>query len=206
MSQRNSEYGRVRNDAYYTPAWVTRTLFPYLPKRLSYAWEPSAGNDKMSNVLIERFPQVAATDLDHGVDFLTIPSFDGDCVITNPPYDQAQAFIEHALELTQPKLGVVAMLLRVDYDTARTRRHLFADSRIFACKLTLTKRIRWFEGTTGSPSENHAWFVWDWRHSGPAILAYDKEGDHGPRATKRSLSGSATRPRPIQVQLRAQQT
>jgi hypothetical protein len=58
------------------------------------------------------------------------------------------------------------MLLRVDFDSAKSRRHLFADCPAFAGKIVLTKRIRCIEGSTGSPSFNHAWFVWDRQHRG----------------------------------------
>jgi len=71
-----------------------------------------------------------------------------------------------------PADGLIAMLLRTDFDRAKTRRHLFGDCVTFAKKLVLTKRIRWFEGSSGSPSFNHAWYLWDARHCGPPTLAY----------------------------------
>ena len=67
---------------------------------------------------------------------------------------------------------VVAMLLRTDFDHAASRAHLFADCATFAKKVVLTKRIRWFEGSKGSPSFNHCWMIWDREHRGPATLAY----------------------------------
>ena len=99
-----------------------------------------------------------------------------DAIITNPPYDLATEFIEHALRLTEPAAGVVAMLLRTDFDHAKGRAHLFGCCPAFAKKVVLTKRIVWFEPEPGekgkSPSFNHAWFVWDWRHEGAPALAY----------------------------------
>jgi hypothetical protein len=38
--------------------------------------------------------------------------------------------------------------------------------------VVLTKRIKWFEGSKGQPSFNHAWFIWDWKHEGAPTLAY----------------------------------
>ena len=61
-------------------------------------------------------------------------------IITNPPYALAQNFIEHALELMKPD-GIVAMLLRTDFDHAKTRQHLFGGCDQFAKKVVLTKRI-----------------------------------------------------------------
>jgi len=44
------------------------------------------------------------------------------------------------------------MLLRTDFDHAASRRHLFVDCAMFAKKVVLTKRIRWFEDSNGSPA------------------------------------------------------
>jgi hypothetical protein len=43
---------------------------------------------------------------------------------------------------------------------------------MFAKKVVLTKRIRWFEDSVGSPSFNHCWMIWDRQHRGPPTLAY----------------------------------
>ena len=39
-------------------------------------------------------------------------------------------------------------------------------------ELVLTRRIVWFDGRNAAPSFNHSWYVWDWKHSGPPVLAY----------------------------------
>ena len=67
------------------------------------------------------------------------------------------------------------MLLRTDFDHAASRAHLFADCAMFAKKVVLTKRIRWFENSNGSPSFNHCWMIWDRQHRGPPTLAYASE-------------------------------
>lgn len=172
MSQRDSGYARKERDCYETPAWVTTALLPHLPPFLSI-WEPACGSGKMCRALRAGGHIVVGTDIDGGRDFLraTYPGGghpNGDAIITNPPYALATEFIEHALKLAV----FVAMLLRTDFDHAKTRSHLFAGHPAFAKKLALTKRIKWFEDSGGQPSFNHAWFIWDWRHSGPPILAY----------------------------------
>jgi hypothetical protein len=58
-------------------------------------------------------------------------------VITNAPFGWARQFIEHALRIIEPHLVSSPMLLRVDYDSARTRQHLFAHCPAFAVKVTL---------------------------------------------------------------------
>ncbi len=172
MSQRESGYERVAFDQYETPAWATRALVPHIPERVRTIWEPACGSGKMVDEL-RRNHIVTASDIQTGSNFLDEVHCCGDAIITNPPYSIAQEFIEHALELTMPESGFVAMLLRCDFDHAKTRRHLFANHAAFAKKLVLTKRIRWIEDSKGSPSFNHAWFIWDWDCASDPVLAYD---------------------------------
>lgn len=175
MSQRDSGYERKERDLYETPEWVTEALLPHL-RPLGAIWEPAAASGKMERALEAYGAYVFGSDIDAGHDFLKSDLPRGiqvDAIITNPPYEFALEFIEHALRLMFGTRGLVAMLLRTDYDHAATRNHLFDNpSENFAKKLVLTKRIRWFEDSKGQPSFNHAWFIWDWRHSGPPTLAY----------------------------------
>lgn len=175
MSQRDSGYERKERDLYETPAWVTAALFPHLPKSPDVIWEPAVGSGKMADAMLEASEKVISvirTDISSGVDFLTCASREGaDAIITNPPYELATEFVQHALNLMEPH-GIIAMLLRTDFDHAKTRADLFGQHPAFAKKVVLTKRIKWFEDSKGSPSFNHAWFIWNWGHSGPPTLAY----------------------------------
>jgi hypothetical protein len=175
MSQRDSGYERQERDVYETPSWVTEVVIRHINGH-SHLWEPAAGNGKMVDVLRRHGIEVTATDIATGDDFLearTLPDSRITAVITNPPYVSAQKFIEHALRLTAPVRGVVAMLLRIDYDSAKTRQHLFGGCRQLKAKVVLTKRIVWFEDSRGSPSFNHCWMIWDWQHNGSPVLAYE---------------------------------
>lgn len=174
MSQRDSGYERKERDLYETPGWVTRALLPHIKDRINAPiWEPAVGGGKMLDALSEIGFPVHGTDIAEGCDFLkqSKATFDYDFIITNPPYELANEFIIKALSLTNPD-GMVAMLLRTDFDHAKTRAGLFGSCQYFAKKLVLTKRIKWFEDSKGQPSFNHAWFIWDWKHKGPPILAY----------------------------------
>jgi hypothetical protein len=112
--------------------------------------------------------KVTASDIASGCDFLKCSVATTDAIVTNPPYALAQEFIEHSLKL----VGLTAILLRTDFDHAKSRKHLFVGCPHFAKKLVLTKRIRWFEDSNGSPSFNHCWMIWDRKHQGPPTLAY----------------------------------
>jgi len=201
MAQRNSGYDRQDHDTYSTPPWVTRALLPHIPDRILAIWEPAAGEGAMVRVLGERQvgrrnTGVIATDIRPGDgavvsnlswNFLAkmdAPNRNFQAIITNPPFQFAQQFIERSLELTYRDQGFVAMLLRADYDHAKSRRHLFAECGAFAKRIVLTRRIVWFvDPLTGkpkaSPSENHAWLCWDHTHRGPATIAYYVEDGLG---------------------------
>jgi hypothetical protein len=138
MSQRESGYERKERDLYETPAWVTEALLHHLPE-CPTIFEPAAGSGKMSRVLEGFAGTVISSDIAEGQDFLAADGFDGDAIITNPPYELAPKFIERALFLTAPD-GLVAMLLRTDFDHAKSRQHLFQHPA-FSKKLVLTKRI-----------------------------------------------------------------
>jgi hypothetical protein len=175
MAQRISGYVRQANDAYETPLWVTDALVPHIRALALHVWEPAAGSGQMVDALSKAGFKVAATDILTGVDFLkrgALPSDATQAVISNPPYSDAQAFIERALVLTKPVGGVVAMLLRCDYDHAQGRRHLFANCHAFAKKVILTKRIVFFDRPGAAPSFNHAWYLWDWQHTGKPTIEY----------------------------------
>lgn len=179
MSQRESGYERKERDLYETPAWVTEALLPHLPK-LNTVWEPACGNGKMVRVL-ENLAQVYACDIEPGEGYITadflgptprVPVDSVEAIITNPPYEFAQEFIERALNRMKPNNGLVAMLLRTDFDHAKTRQHLFSGHKAFAKKLVLTKRIVWFDGPGAAPSFNHAWYIWDWKNTGLPVIVY----------------------------------
>ena len=170
MSQRESGYERIERDRYETPEWVTRALLPHLGN-IKSVWEPAAGSGKMARVLeaataspIER--HISRTGFLAG--WRTACRRHRD----HPPYTSAALFIEHALQTTNGS-GKVAMLLRTDFDHAKTRWHLFSGCPAFARKIVLTKRIQWFENSTGSPSFNHAWYIWNHQHAGKPTLEYD---------------------------------
>lgn len=196
MAKRNSEYERRERDAYQTPAWVTWALIDELrprgllrPRR--FVWEPAAGEGQMAAVLRDAGLTVFASDIvPEGAEtkrgnFLTdVDNVQAvrpllDAVITNPPYKDAEEFIIRALDVAEPRNGLVAMLLPVDFDSAKGRVDLFANCPAFGLKIVLTDRITWFEPElpppgkdVATPSESHAWFCWDWGLRLGRSLAY----------------------------------
>lgn len=164
MSQRHSGYELQAGDAYYTPEWVTDALLD-VEQFNDPVWEPAAGGGHMVSVLRACGYHTHPTDIATGFDFFDFGDIEANQdIVTNPPFSRSDEFVRHALELTKPVLGKVAMLLPLAWDAAKTRRDLFADHPAFKAKYILTRRIRWvnLEQKKAGPSQNHAWYVWDW--------------------------------------------
>lgn len=174
MTVRGANYKRRKLDNYPTPEAVAHALFNNVvigPNIL----EPACGKKRrIVHAAIMHKMKVLSDDIVFGFDFLT------DCkrtqfdIVTNPPFGVqgrlAMQFIEHALRVTKEHQCKVAMLLPVDFDSGKTRQHVFGDHPAFAMKLVLLDRIKWFKNKAGSL--NHAWFIWSWRHSGMPRIKY----------------------------------
>lgn len=179
MSQRNSGYDRQPSELYPTPAWVTDALGEHVSFKGRTIWEPAAGDGMMVGALEKLGAYVVATDIENKIgrklratfDFTSadkcwaLDSFDG--IVTNPPYGQggrtAEIFIERGLARIAHR-GFMALLLSVDFDSGSTREKFFRKSPLYAGKIVLTKRIKWFEPPPGEKSSgasaNHSWYIW----------------------------------------------
>lgn len=190
MGKHETGYPRVARDFYPTlDRWVvTDALALHLALRDRRVWECAAGEGHMVKALKDVGAEVYATDiheydypLDGLHDFLSPqrPKWRFDGIITNPPggprNKTAEQFIVRGLELIADG-GFLALLLPVDFNSAKTRRHLFADCPLFAAKIVLNNRLVWFEHPEKKPApkEWHAWFIWKRANPQPVLLyAFD---------------------------------
>jgi hypothetical protein len=185
MRERNLGYARQDRDFYPTPDWPTAALLRTVRLPNGIIWEPCCGDGAMVRVLEDHGHHVVATDLfdrgygEGGRDFMLEDRLpDGvTAIVTNPPYGRGlYRFVDHALELTRPVGGMVAMLLPIQWQTGATNsKRLLIPA--FEASVILTKRIVWFAGADGKPAkqpqENHCWLIWDWsRAPGPARLLF----------------------------------
>ncbi len=136
------------NDTYVTPRWVYEALYAVEPWAIG-AWD--------------------CAPADGCFDYLTDTGADLD-IATNPPFSLAPEFCRRAVSRSRR----VAMLLPINFDSAKGRRDLFADNAAFKAKYVLTTRIRWenLPQLKAGPSQNHAWFVWDRAKSGLPIIGW----------------------------------
>jgi hypothetical protein len=196
-----SGYRRVAHDFYETPEWCTLALLDnhQFPKS-EVVFEPACGKGAISEVLRRQGFKVFSQDLVEygyeygmaGYDFLEEVADVKGTIITNPPYKLAKEFVETALRLTKYHQGSFAMLLRNEFDSAKTRRRLFGWCPAFTRKIVLLDRPVWFEEKKPmhtlpgykktSPRHNYSWFVWDWSNGGkPPTIRYA----HNPEKEKK---------------------
>ena len=186
-----STYARVDLDKYYTPSWVTDSLLS-VERFDGGIWDPAAGDGQIGLAAKAAGLKAHGSDISPDAPFITPCDFlqiqvggEWANIVTNPPYGAgsrlAVKFIEHALKLTRPQGGKVAMLLKVGFDSAPGRVRLFRDHPAFAAEYRVTKRISWANlppkydarGNLVGPTEHHSWMVWDWRkRPGPAVKGY----------------------------------
>jgi hypothetical protein len=167
------------HDCYGTPAVAVKALLRVepLPHRL---WEPAAGHGNIVDVLRAAGHEVIASDLiDYGNpthfarrDFLLerkAPSGCA-CIVTNPPFQLAEQFVAHALDLC-PR---VVMLLRLAFLESERRCGILegrglARVHVFRKRLPMMHRASW-TGPKANSGMAFAWFCWDSEHCGPASI------------------------------------
>lgn len=115
---------RVSNDYYATPYESTKALLNNV-KFYGNFLEPCVGGGHIAEIIKEYYPnkQVYCMDLvDRGypntlvADFLTYDFLNQkfDNIITNPPYNLAQEFLEKSMKITNNG-GKVAMFLKIQF-------------------------------------------------------------------------------------------
>ena len=165
-------------DFFPTPPWATRALMEHVLKphwddfdELN-AWEPAAGEGHMAEVLREYFRHVHASDVhDYGRGY-AVGSFTGegadtarcprvaDWVITNPPFNLAEAFLRRAQAVARRG---IALLVRMAWlETGERYREIFSRTppsqvALFAERVPMAKG-RW--DPKGSTATAYAWVIW----------------------------------------------
>lgn len=119
-----SDRDREDLDFYQTPSYATKTLIEHFDFKSKFIWEPMAGNGMIAKELTATSYNVYSTDiverdfkLNAVLDYFTasspLPLVGGDfAVVTNPPYNVANEFLKHTLEVVQPKTCCVFLPTR----------------------------------------------------------------------------------------------
>lgn len=165
MAGGNPADGREERDLYRTPTEAVLALL----KAETFApvvWEPACADGRIVHPFEAAGHRVIASDIyplgvGKMVDFLAVPPrpFKGD-IVTNPPFDLAEAFIRHALAF---KPGKLALLLKATYWHAKNRLPVF-DEIPPRSNYPLSWRLDFKD--LGRPTMECCWFVWDSTHTG----------------------------------------
>jgi hypothetical protein len=167
-------------DFFPTPRWATFALIDN-EKFAGDIWECACGDGAMSAVLAETGREVHSTDLyergfgDAGIDF-TVAARRTDNIVTNPPFNSAEAFVRKGTQLAGRKF---ALLLRLAFlEGANRANTIFAKcppSRVWV----FSERITFYPAGAerkGSGTTAYAWFVWDKDAPGSTELKWFKPG------------------------------
>lgn len=148
MSSTNRGTARNADDYYVTPHWLIEDFLAAFAENNILVCssdenprvlDPSAGGCEQypmsyPTVLEQEGFRVESWDIREdsranltGVNFLNVPSYESrkyDMIITNPPFNQAQAFTEHALEMVEYG-GLVIMLQRLNWLGSQKRKPMW---------------------------------------------------------------------------------
>lgn len=165
--------GQSGNDDFPTPPWATRALIEHVigPQRVyqQTVWEPAANRGFMSRPLQEYFHYVMESDIhDYGdrnvVDFLAIENVEGSFkphwIITNPPFNKAQQFIEQAQRIA---VDGVAMLVRTSFLEGVMRYQTMYMTNPPDVVAQFSERVPMVMGKCdpkASTATSYAWLVW----------------------------------------------
>ena len=147
---------RVENDFYPTPANAIIPILKHIPS--CNVWECACGDGAISTVLEQNGFNVVSTDLNDygfgetGIDFLTQKYRLANTIVTNPPYNLINKFIEKATEL---KVTDFLYLLPLDKLNGKARTFLMQKAGLFAL-YSFRGRLRFVGGK--SPMMFHCWY------------------------------------------------
>lgn len=168
----HSKHERQIDDYYATDPSAVDPLIPFLPDT-DVIWECACGEGHLSKRLLDLGFVVRSTDLvnrgygEPNINFLktTKEDYQGQIILTNPPYKYAQEFVEHALKITNQG-NYVCMFLKVLFLEGQKRKKLFEEHPPYKM-LVFSKRKDCaingdFKGLEerGGGALAYAWFIW----------------------------------------------
>jgi hypothetical protein len=170
MAGGNPAEGRQEDDFYPTPEAVTQALFSV--ERFDGAiYDPACGDGAMIRVFQEKGFKTLASDINPRGAMSEAPKRDflafkgrlpaNVSIVTNPPFNLAEAFILKAHELECKKLCLV---LKSTYWHAASRRKLW---RVWQPKAVYPLTWRPDFLGKGRPTMEVAWHVWERGRTGP---------------------------------------
>lgn len=177
---------RAENDYYATDPLAAHLLL----EREGFSqnvWECASGENHLADVFrhygytVRTSDIVKRTPTTEVLDFLdcNVQHWDGD-IITNPPYTNAQEFVEKALSVVSEGQKV-AMFLRLQFLEGLHRYDLFKENPPKVVYVS-SKRIRCGKegefNTSSSSIIAYAWFVWEKGYKGGTSIEWINHGEN----------------------------
>lgn len=144
-------------------------------------WESACGEGHLSRVLENRGYQVFSSDLvDRGFgkvqDFLNYENQNKLSVdiLTNPPYNKAQEFVEKALDVIKDGYYVV-MFLKIQFLEGKERRKLFDKYPPKYVYVNSARQICYLNGDMSkkmSSATCYCWYIWEKGWKGEPIIRW----------------------------------
>lgn len=162
----NQQVARKKKDPldfYETPPEATHALLR-VEAFLGYVLEPACGAGAIARVLGYHSIPVMTNDihqygyqLDHQRDFLQhcwpVPN-----IIMNPPYNQAEKFVRHALSNAHTK---VASFMRIGFLESQSRYPMFTREGLAPSRVYVFSNRMNCDPTVKSSQVCYAWYIWD---------------------------------------------
>lgn len=173
----HSEKIRAELDYYATPPEMAEKLLELEPE-LKNIWECACGEGHLGKIFEKHNILSKASDIvDRGygevIDFLSYEkNWNGD-VVTNPPYNKAQEFVEHALDITE-KGNKICMFLKLTFLEGKKRKKLFERGNLKTVYVS-TSRVNCayngkFDGSSSAVA--YAWFVFENGYKGNPTIKW----------------------------------
>ena len=144
-------------------------------------WEPACGELHLSKVLQNRGYNVFSSDLVYRggemkvQDFLTYNQANlGVDILTNPPYNKSQSFVEKALEVVKDGQYVI-MFLKIQFLEGKERRKLFDKFPPKYVYVNSARQICYLNGDMSkkmSSATCYCWYVWEKGWKGEPIIRW----------------------------------
>jgi hypothetical protein len=166
----HSNYDRIEGD--YYPTIDNRCVYGFLEY-----FSPTSCVDVCSpcgsgiiDTLVERGIKA------YGIgDAFTEEEIYAEWIVTNPPYKKGlvDSIINRCIRRTMDgEVEGVAILLRSNFDHAKSRWGMFAGCKYYYGQIKLLFRPWWSEVHTKSPIHNYIWHIWTQNYNGYPVVHY----------------------------------
>ena len=157
-----SGYERIKDDNYQTidPRCVDALVHPFCPYSIVDVCAPSGSG------IVDRFIEIGldARGVADAFDDTLLNRYVDKWIVSNPPY--ARPLVDNIIKkqierIDEGRVINVAMLLRANFDFAKSRQVMFKDCQYYEGQIKMLFRPIWIEGKQkAQPIHNFVWHIW----------------------------------------------